>query len=189
MPAVKTIGACIKPGAPRKDVDPSLYVLFDQLRQNAERSRLLTRSYPFEYASSRMRTRESSYDPNAQLDTEFIDTIRIVSKRDWRYSPGKMVILAHDGLRGLEPVLVVPELGEFRRRCIHRQPLLHGYGGIETIDGEPMVRFDFAPADKIKQPDISGIVYLDSATLQIQRAQITLTKPTPELLTSFKTGR
>jgi hypothetical protein len=45
-----------------------------------------------------------------------------------------------------------------------------------------MLRIDFAPADKIKQSDIAGIVYLDTASFQILRSQITLTKPSSGLL-------
>src|SRR6202012_2277630 len=46
LPAVTTVGTCTKPGPPRQDLSPAFFVLFEQVRQNAERSRLLTRSYP-----------------------------------------------------------------------------------------------------------------------------------------------
>jgi len=175
LPAVTSVGNCAKPGAPRREVDPGLFVLFDQLKQNAERSRLLTRSYPFEYTVLRIKARQSSRDPTAPPDTVSVDTLEGNSQRDWRYKPGNMVVMQHDG-SGIGEVLILPELGDFADKAFIDNHCF-GYGGIEHLEGLPLVRIDFAPADKIKEPDIAGSVYLDSATFQIRRAELALTKP------------
>ena len=43
--------------------------------------------------------------------------------------------------------------------------------------GEDLVRVDFAPLAKIKQPDVSGSVYLDAQSLTVRRAVFQMTKP------------
>jgi len=179
LPAVKSVGACTKPGAPRREVDPALAVLFDQLRQNAERSRLLIRSYPFQYTVLQVKTVRSSRDPAPPPDTVLLDTFTVAAARDWRYKPGNIIRGVPDSV-GYHQVLMLPELGDFADDAFIANHCF-AYGGVERAGGAPDIRIDFAPADKIKQPDIAGSVDLDSATFQIRSAQIVLTKLSPSL--------
>jgi len=180
LPSVVSIGNCTTPGPPSRVANPALYVLFEQVRQNADHNRLLTRSYPFRYLVQRVQTRKSYRNPAQPLDTQFVDTLQWASERSWRYAPGDMVQRQVD--RGvLSDVLMLPELGDFADDAFIANHCF-GYGGLETLDGQTLLRVDFSPADRIRQPDIAGAVYLDTASFQIRRAQITLTKPTSKML-------
>jgi hypothetical protein len=95
------------------------------------------------------------------------------SQRDWRYRPGNVVVV-DDATQ--QELLELPQLGDFADDAFIKNHCF-GYAGVVAVGGAPMLRVDFSPADKIKDPDIGGTVYLDSATFQIRRAELTLTKP------------
>ena len=54
------------------------------------------------------------------------------------------------------------------------------YGGTVSPPGSAgidLIRLDFVPLDRIKQPDVSGSIYLDAQRLTVRRAEFELTKP------------
>src|SRR5215831_11229046 len=50
---VEGLGRCTAPGPPKATTDPAFAAIFEQLRENADRYRLLAESYPFVYAMER----------------------------------------------------------------------------------------------------------------------------------------
>jgi hypothetical protein len=54
------------------------------------------------------------------------------------------------------------------------------YGGTVSAGasgGIDLIRLDFVPLDRIKQPDVSGSIYLDAQRLLVRRAEFALTRP------------
>jgi hypothetical protein len=85
LPAVRSLAQrCAHPGGVNTQLSAELQVLFDQVKQNAERNRLLAASYPFEVVVERKITK-----PEPALEARFIayDTVVRSSDRKWRYSP------------------------------------------------------------------------------------------------------
>ena len=89
LPAVRSLAQrCAHPGGVNTQLSAELQVLFDQVKQNAERNRLLAASYPFEVVVERKITK-----PEPALEARFVayDTVVRSSDRKWRYSPGNML--------------------------------------------------------------------------------------------------
>lgn len=51
------------------------------------------------------------------------------------------------------------------------------YGGASDRDGETWLRLDVRAADKIRSPDVHGSFYLDSATSELRRMALTMSRP------------
>ena len=106
LPAIQSLArACAHPVASADtSTNLQLAMLFDQLKMNAERHALLSRSYPFELRVERKLTR-----PEPALEARFVafDTVARSSVREWRYAPGTSwacarstaAYLAGDGIR------------------------------------------------------------------------------------------
>ncbi len=114
LPAVHSLAKeCAHPGVSSAEVGLALAELLEQVRQNADRNRLLARSYPFELTLERRVTR-----PEPALEARFVayDTVRVSSSRPWRYAPGRMLGTRDvDGgvFGGHWTTLNMPELADF----------------------------------------------------------------------------
>lgn len=162
---------CREPGPPSVAGDSSFAAIFEQMGLIAAQLRLLSDTYPY------VTTIERGFgerDRDGVRHDGRIDTLLNRSDRRWRYRRGK-VVETERGWRGREEVLRIPTLldfaeGEFQRSHCFR------YGGIDTADGHPVIRIEFEAADAIRDPDIDGAIYLDSATYQIRRSEVSLTR-------------
>ena len=103
----------------------ALFVLFDQMRQNAERSRLLTQSYPFRYSVARLQTREP-VDPSRKPEALSVDTITGTSDGPWHYAPGRVVVSL-----GGRASFTFPELRDLADDIFIKNHCFR-YGGVET---------------------------------------------------------
>jgi hypothetical protein len=174
LPAVYSLAnACAHPGGANAELSAELLVLFEQVKQNAERNRLLSRSYPFETTVERKITR-----PEPKLEARFIafDTVRVPSERPWRYAPGKML-----GTREYEPgvfggkwlTVTTPELADFADdRFLENH--CFDFGGMDVVDSDTLLRIDFRPSPTVHDPDIAGTMFLDHATFQLRVTEVTL---------------
>src|SRR5262249_33062412 len=89
LPAIHALAkACAHPGGWEAQVGAELAMLFEQVRENADRNRLLSLSYPFELTVERKITK-----PEPALEARFVafDTVVRASEREWHYAPGKML--------------------------------------------------------------------------------------------------
>jgi hypothetical protein len=165
--------ACTDPGLPDALASPDLARLFDQLRLNAERYRLLARSYPFHFHMARTFNEYRSAGTVASTST---DTVRYPSAAGSGYRPGQVVRWGRGrgNTRGL--VLDLPTLADFADTAFQASHCFV-YGGVVEDSGAPAVRFQFRPAVSIRTPDIEGYVDLDAATYQVRRALVRLTHP------------
>jgi len=181
LPAVHTLAkACAHPGGSSDLIGPDLALLFDQVRQNAERNRLLASTHPFELSIERRITK-----PEPILDARFVayDTVRRSGLRDWRYAPGHML-----GTREIESgvfggkwiTLTMPELADFADPTFLDNHCFD-YAGLESVDGDTLIAVDFRPAPVVRQPDVSGTLFLDPRTYQLRLTLVTLVNLTKNL--------
>jgi hypothetical protein len=181
LPAIHTLAqACGHPGASSIQLGPELAVLLDQLKQNAEQNRLLSRSYPFEVDIERKITR-----PEPALEARFVafDTVQRGSLREWRYAPGHMLgTREYEGgvFGGKWTTLNLPELSDFADD-VFLDNHCFDFGGVEVVDGDTLLRIDFVPAPVVDQPDVGGAIYLDPKTYQIRAADFALVNLTRQL--------
>jgi len=181
LPVTHTLApACGHPGESSGKLGVVLATLLEQLKQNAERNRLLSRSYPFELEVERKMTK-----PEPALEARFIafDTVYRSSQRQWRYKPGGML-----GTREYAPgvfggkwtTIIVPELADFADDAFLSNHCFD-FGGIETEQGDTLVRIEFVPAQTVHSPDVSGTILLDARTYQIRVADLALVNPPKQL--------
>ncbi len=181
LPAIHTSAkACGHPGAPNPALGVELALLLEQLKQNAEQNRLLSRSYPFEADIERKISR-----PEPALEARFVafDTVQRTSLREWRYAPGNMLgtrEYAGGVFGGKWTTLNVPELADFADDLFLNSHCFD-FGGVDVVDGDTLLRIDFAPAPSIHQPDVAGAMYLDPKTYQIRVADFSLVNLTKQL--------
>jgi hypothetical protein len=167
---------CTKPGPPDSTLSPEFATLFEQVRQNADRLRLLVDRYPYRYFVER-----SFFDHLRNGESRLVstDTVGFRSDHGWRYRPGQMISTVLDGRRreymmNLPSLVDVVDSAFLANHCFR-------YAGTDTLSGRTLLRVDFYAAKRLRVPDVDGAVYLDTATYQIRGARVALTRP-PALL-------
>jgi len=181
LPAVHTLAKeCAHPGESSPKLGAALAALFEQLKQNAERNRLLSRSYPFEVDIERKISK-----PEPALEARFVafDTVRRASERNWQYAPGHLL-----GTREYAPgifggtwtTVAIPELSDFADETFLNFHCFD-YSGLEVQDGDTLLRVDFIPAPTVHDPDVAGAIFLDPKTYQIRVTFISLVNLTKTL--------
>src|SRR5438874_4863267 len=132
LPPVTVVArACLHPGPPARDSEPELAAIFDQLRENAARYRLLSDAYPFAYWVQRQHWDE----PRARSDSIVVDTVALRSDVRLPYKPGGLII-TQPGPRGkAERTLRLPNAIDLADSVFH---LAHcfAFGGIGCVDRE-----------------------------------------------------
>src|SRR5262249_55430163 len=101
----------------------------------------------------------------------------------WRYAPGKML-----GTReypsgvfaGKWATITLPELADFadERFLINH---CFDFSGLEAVDGDSLIRIDFAPAPSIHGPHGTGTIFLDRTNYQLRVTDISLVNLTRRL--------
>jgi hypothetical protein len=170
--AIESDAPCTRPGAPDRDADPALADLFEQLRENALRSRVLAESYPHRYFVVRRLYLELDDGTNRMRSS---DTLEIASSDRWQYRPGKVVDLGRGNLAGVR-VVHLPELADLADSVFHRYHCFSA-AGVDTVGGAPLIRLDFKAAASLRSPDVNGSAWLDQARYQLRRLRIELTRP------------
>jgi len=181
LPAIHSLAkSCAHPGGSDAQIGLELAQLFDQVKENAVRNRLLSRTYPFELDVERKISR-----PEPLLEARFVayDTVVLTSDRAWRYAPGKMLgTREYQGgvFAGRWSTITMPELADF---ADERFLLNHcfDFGGVEVVDGDSLLRVDFAPAPVVHTPDVAGAIFLDAKTYQLRVTDLSLVNLTRQL--------
>jgi carboxypeptidase family protein len=183
LPPVTVVAtrACVRPGPPARDSEPDLAAIFDQLRENAARFRLLSEAYPFRYWIQRRVWDE----PGAHGDSVAVDTLELRSDVQVAYKPGGL-IMNQTGPKGRsERTLRLPTVIDLADSVFH-QAHCFSFGGIDNIEGESQWRVDFLAADRLHAPDVAGSAWLDSTTYELRQLVFRLTRP-EKAATSLKT--
>jgi hypothetical protein len=152
--------------------DEELATVLAEARKNAQRERLLRRTYPFEY---KLAQQHDTYDTQDSTHRIVYDTTTFRSDDDWRYRQGKVVSGDFSKVFGDVRVMRLPTLVDFadtRFLTAH----CFKYSGLSEDDSIPTLRLDFAPLPEIIAPDVEGSIFIDSASYLIRRAEFRLTK-------------
>lgn len=147
---------CRAGGAPDPATSPEVAAIFEQLRENARRYRLLTTRYPFVYRTVRTFEGPGLYAATRQQQS---DTLTMSSASDWSYAPGSVVTnVVIDGRS--ERQMNIPALAQLADSAFVANHCFD-YAGVSKEFGRPLVRVDFRPTMDLDTPDIEGSVYLD----------------------------
>jgi len=162
--------ACERPGPPDPAIHPQLAAVFDQLRENAERYRLMADSYPAEYQMARG---FGDLDATGETHVRYRDTVALRTDTRWHYAPGQVIAEEdHDG-RLLLLLPTLPDLADSAFQAGHCWYL----PGLDTTATEQLIRVDFVPPERLREPDVQGSAWLDPSTYQLRRATVRLTNP------------
>ena len=160
-------------GVPDSTADLPLARIFTQVRENADRFRLLADAYPYRYRRVERNILRS--DPGGDSATS-TDTVSYESRSRRAYHVGGVIYDAADDGGRHRQYMYLPafrDLADSNFLAVH----CFTYGGTELADGNRLLRIDFRPADTITVPDVEGSIYLDSARLIVRRAVFRMTKP------------
>ena len=170
--AVRALASCKNPGRPDPVLQSETSSLVAQLRENADRYRLLAEQYPFSYSQTRAlgELRESTFT------LQRVDTVIVQSNMRVAYRPGNLVTRSTSKERGEEYTMAIPTLIELTDDLFIRTHCF-GYGGAIRVGSETWVRVNMRAADKLKTPDVHGAFFLDSATSQLRRMDLDMSRP------------
>jgi len=168
---VKAIGGCERPGVPDEAQEPEVFMLVSLLRENADRYRLLASQYPF--LAMQMRALAEVQDDAVLLQS--VDSTSVLSATKAGYKAGR-VVQRSGGLYSMAiPSILDLADDEFARtHCFF-------YGGASvdsSVRGtETWLRLDVRAANRLSDPDVHGSFFLDSATAQLRRMELELSRP------------
>jgi hypothetical protein len=163
---------CTKPGMPDRARDPAVYDVVELLRENADQFRLLTSQYPFRYATQRVL---AALADSAVL-VQAVDTLVAESKSLGGYRPGRVVRDRRGAGGRTETTMAIPVLSDIAAPSFIANHCFH-FGGIVTEGAETWVRLEVRAADKLRSPDVHGTFFLDSATAQLRRMELEMSRP------------
>jgi len=169
---VRALAKCPRPGLPDLRTDPEVAALVGLLRENADRYRLLVSQYPFIVLQIRAIGELNERD----MFVSRVDTLLVRSSNRTVYAPGKVVSRTYDSPGTPEYKMVIPTLVDLADELFTRNHCF-AYGGTMREDDETWVRIEVRAADRLKTPDVNGSFYLDSATAQLRRMTLTLSRP------------
>ncbi len=169
---VRALASCPRPGVPDETTDPEVFALVGLLRENADRYRLLASQYPFIYLQIRAIGEMGDRD----MFVSRVDTLLVKSGNRTVYAPGKVVSRIPDARGGSEYTMVIPTLVDLADDAFTRNHCF-AFGGTVSEKSETWVRLDVRAADRIASPDVHGSFFLDSATAQLRRMTLTLSRP------------
>ena len=170
--AVVALARCPNPGPPDPVLQGETSSLVAQLRENADRYRLLVEQYPFAYSQTRAlgELRDTTFTM-LRVDTTIVQSILRVA-----YRPGNLVTRTTTKERGDEYTMAIPTLVELSDDAFIRTHCF-GYGGTLRVGEETWVRVNMRAADKLRSPDVHGAFFLDSATSQLRRMDLDMSRP------------
>ena len=133
LPAVAVLGShargCGAPGAPDSAVDPALAGIFAQVRENADRFRMLLEAYPFRYR--RLETVVLRSDPGED-STLSVDTTEYESRARHPYRVGHVVYVDKDSHGHPVRLMYLPSFRDLADSTFLGTHCFH-YGGTESL--------------------------------------------------------
>jgi hypothetical protein len=168
---VAAMTRCPKPGTPDREKDPIVAQLVELLRENADRYRLLAREHPFRY----LQLRAIGLLRDTTFVVQQLDTIMIVSVPRGTYRPGGVVNRVRAPNGGFDFVMTLPTLLDLADDRF-AQNHCFAYAGVTANAGETWRRLDVRAADAIRAPDVHGSFYIDSATSELRRMDLQLSR-------------
>ena len=160
--------------------DTATLAILRQLWDNAERNKLLAHESPF---VSRMERsigapeRMVSLGGNERIHITRIDTVPVAAEHEWRYEPGKLVVRTEDDEAAEAPEkMIVPQLIDFADEVFTDNHCFK-YAGVSKVDGVRRIQIDFEPIKTLREPDVRGSMFLDTASYQLIRSDFVMERP------------
>jgi hypothetical protein len=171
---VVAAGICTAPGRPNPDTDPDFAAIVAQLRLNAEQYQVLSDSFPFAYKVEQVfkSVRGDSSEINPRIERVSIRS----DGHGWEYRMGDVIERRSDG----HTLMHLPTLRDFASYEFLNNHCFR-YAGLDSTRDGLVIHIAFQADVQIRNPDVSGSVYLDAHTYQIRRAELQLTKIPPGL--------
>lgn len=169
--AVRALARCPNPGPPDPVLQSETYALVSLLRENADRYRLLASQYAFDYVQSRA----IGVLAEDGFHVQRVDSVATESGTKVLYRPGAVVSSKSVRGRPTEFTMAVPTLIDIADDQFINNHCF-GYGGTTQERGETWFRINMRAADRLKSPDVHGAFYLDSATAQLRRMDLDLSR-------------
>lgn len=170
--------ACRTPGVSDTALSPALASLTTELVTNADRVRLLTDRAPYDYLVEATISSHVEYQP--ELARETVDTLEFSSSERHDYKPGDLIdarligrSLTNHGY-GSGPYIYLPELEDLAEPSFLSHHCFD-FGGVDTIAGQPELRIDIRPLNRMRSADAMGSFYLDPQRFVAKRAVFRLT--------------
>ena len=181
LPPVAITGRnkCRIPGLSDSTMGADVVTLATQLVVNAQRVHLLEAQQPYEYWIESTISRHSEYRP--ERNGEEVDTLVFRSDVRHAYRPGDIIDprLVGRRLSGREErnvdYIYLPELEDLAEPSFMSHHCFT-FGGVDTVAGEPELRIDFRPLDKMRSADAEGSFFLDPTRFVAKRAVLRMTK-------------
>ena len=72
--------------------------------------------------------------------------------------------------------MIVPQLVDFADEVFTDNHCFR-YAGVSTVDGVRRIQVDFEPIKTLREPDVRGSMYLDTASYQLVRTDFVMERP------------
>ena len=161
---------CDTPGLSETAARPAVATIFELLRENVERHRILLDQYPLSYRAEDSRAVRQNRGDAVHDSVIAADTATYDSRQRHQYSVGSVVYEEHTPTGERRMVMYLPTLSDLADPAFQAAHCF-AYAG----DANHELRIDFRPADRIKAPDVAGTVYLDDTKYIVRRALFRLT--------------
>ncbi len=173
---VRAMVSCTTPGMPDSVRFPEVAGMVALLRENADRYRLLASQYPFAYRQVRaLALLENEKSASSRVLLQQVDTILARSATRVEYKAGEVVQRVRRRGGGSEYNMAIPTILDLADNNFVRAHCF-AYGGKERVDDETWLRLDVRASDKLRSPDVHGAFFLDSATSQLRRMDLELSR-------------
>jgi hypothetical protein len=162
------------------EADTATLAILGQIRDNAERNAILAREFPF-VASMERTIGDEQASPalvgrSTRVNVVRVDTATVAGEHEWRYAPGNLIRPNADAVGGSREKMIVPQLSDFADDVFIDAHCFR-YAGLVAVDGQRRIRVDFEPIKTIREPDLRGSMYLDTASYQIVRTSLLMERP------------
>jgi len=169
--AVRAMASCRNPGMPDPVLQAQVSQLVTLLRENADTYRLLVSQYPFSYVQIAAIGEVS----DSAFLVQRVDTTVVAGLNPRRYREGNIVSSSISTRGTREYQMDIPTIVELTDDAFIRSHCF-GYGGMVQEGGETWYRINMLAADRLRGPDAHGAFFLDSATSQLRRMELDMSR-------------
>lgn len=168
---VRPAEPCRNPGIPDSAQFPEVAQLVGLLRENADRYRLLVKQYPFTF----VRTRALGVLRDQEFVIQEVESMQGTGVPQGDYQPGR-VVKSERRPGGTDYSMSLPSLLDLADEAFAKNHCFR-YAGASVHEDETWFRLDVRAADRLSSPDVHGAFYLDSATAQLRRMEVEMSRP------------
>ncbi len=170
--------------------DTAVVTILQQARLNGERYAMLAERYPFAVSMERVFAQQGkvpihwSGRARARRGMKVVqrhDTVQVTGRSEWRYSPGKLIEGVYVQYKDMDAheKMTVPHLMDLSDEAFVSTHCFRYAGIVDAVRPRKVARVDFHPTRDIKDRDVRGSMYFDTATFQIVKTTLFAERPAP----------